>query len=52
MMVTANPTFGDIEGSAAIGMQSQVIRHGYSNTIIELAEMMNGKSFKENGSAK
>ncbi len=24
LMVTANPTFGDIEGAAAIGMQSQV----------------------------
>lgn len=40
LMVTANPTFGDIEGSAAIGMRSQVIRHGYPNTIIELAEML------------
>jgi len=40
LMVTANPTFGDIEGAAAIGMPSQVIRHGYPNTIIELAEML------------
>ncbi len=40
LMVTANPTFGDIEGEAAVGMQSQVIRHGYPNTIIELAEML------------
>lgn len=40
LMVTANPTFGDIEGAKAIGMQSQVIRHGYPNTIIELAEML------------
>lgn len=40
LMVTANPTFGDIEGSAAIGMPSQVIRHGYPDTIIELAEML------------
>jgi HAD superfamily hydrolase (TIGR01493 family) len=39
LMVTANPTFGDVESSAAIGMPSQVIRHGYPNTIIELAEM-------------
>jgi FMN phosphatase YigB (HAD superfamily) len=38
LMVTANPTFGDLEGSAAIGMPSIVIRHGYPNTIIELAE--------------
>ena len=40
LMVTANPTFGDIEGSAAIGMQSMVIRHGPPNTIIELAKML------------
>ena len=40
LMVTANPTFGDIEGAAAIGMPSQVIRHGFPNTIIELAEML------------
>lgn len=41
LMVTANPTFGDIEGSAAIGMPSQVIRHGHPNDIIELAELLN-----------
>ena len=40
LMVTANPTFGDIEGSAAIGMPSQVIRHGYPDTVIELAGML------------
>ena len=39
LMVTANPTFGDIEGSASVGMMSQVIRHGYPNTILELNEM-------------
>jgi len=39
LMVTANPTFGDLEGAAAIGMNSQVIRHGPPNTIIELAQM-------------
>ncbi len=39
LMVTANPTFGDIEGSAAIGMRSQIIRHGHPNTILELCEM-------------
>lgn len=38
LMVTANPTFGDIEGSAAIGMPSIVIRHGHPNTIVELAD--------------
>ncbi len=37
LMVTANPTFGDLEGSSAVGMQSHVIRHGYPNTILELA---------------
>lgn len=37
LMVTANPTFGDLEGSAAIGMPSKVVRHGYPNTILELA---------------
>lgn len=40
LMVTANPTFGDIEGAAAVGMPSQVIRHGYPNTIVELAELV------------
>lgn len=44
LMVTANPTFGDIEGSAAIGMKSQVIRHGYPNNILELAEMLENDS--------
>jgi 2-haloalkanoic acid dehalogenase type II len=43
LMVTANPTFGDIEGAAAIGMQSQVIRQpGMPQTIIELAENLGG----------
>ena len=40
LMVTANPGFGDIEGAAAIGMPSQVIRHGRPETIVELAEML------------
>jgi 2-haloalkanoic acid dehalogenase type II len=41
LMVTANPTFGDIEGAAAIGMQSQVIRQpGKIRDIIELAELL------------
>lgn len=40
LMVTANPTFGDIEGAAAVGMQSQVIRQpGTPATIIDLAKM-------------
>jgi HAD superfamily hydrolase (TIGR01493 family) len=43
LMVTANPTFGDVEGSAAIGMSSQVIRQpGTPQTIIELATMLKG----------
>jgi 2-haloalkanoic acid dehalogenase type II len=41
LMVTANPLFGDIEGSAAIGMKSQVIRHpDCPRDIIDLAEML------------
>lgn len=40
LMVTANPMFGDIEGSRAVGMSSQVVRHGYPNTILELADML------------
>ena len=44
LMVTANPTFGDIEGAAAIGMQSQVIRNpGTPATIIELANLLKEK---------
>ena len=43
LMVTANPTFGDIEGAAAIGMPSQVIRHGYPDTIIELAGQLTAR---------
>lgn len=40
LMVTANPTFGDIEGAAGAGMQTCVIRHGFPNDIIELAEVI------------
>jgi HAD superfamily hydrolase (TIGR01493 family) len=40
LMVTANPTFGDIEGAAQIGMPSRIIRNGYPETIIELADML------------
>lgn len=40
LIVTANPTFGDIEGSAAIGMMSQVIRQPDTpQTIAALAEI-------------
>lgn len=39
IMVTANPTFGDVEGAAAIGMIPQVIRQpGMPQTILELAQ--------------
>ena len=44
LLVTANPTFGDIESSAKIGMPSQVIRNpGTPQTIIELADQLMGK---------
>lgn len=39
LMVTANPTFGDVEGAAAIGMRSQVIRQPDTpRDIVQLAE--------------
>jgi len=40
LMVTANPGSGDDTKPLLIGMQTQVIRHGTPNTIIELAEML------------
>lgn len=50
LMVTANPGFGDVEASRAIGMQAQVIRHaddpefpewkGCPKDILELAERL------------
>jgi len=41
LLVTANPTFGDIEGAASVGMKSQVIRQpGCPQTIIELSEVL------------
>ena len=47
MMVTANPTFGDVEGSQSIGMRPQVIRHpGCPRTIIELAVMLSSESLQ------
>lgn len=51
LMVTANPTFGDIEGSAAIGMPSMVIRAkpriGSTKpmTVIDLADTMTANAF-------
>jgi HAD superfamily hydrolase (TIGR01493 family) len=38
LMVTANPTFGDVEGAAVIGMKPWVIRHGRMRDVGSLAE--------------
>lgn len=44
IMVTANPTFGDIEGSASIGMPSIVIRQpGYRQDILSMSELFRNK---------
>jgi HAD superfamily hydrolase (TIGR01493 family) len=41
LMVTANPTFGDVEGAKAIGMKCQLIRQPEEPaTIIELADLL------------
>jgi len=40
LMVTANPTFGDLEGAEAIGMRSQLVRNGFPATITELASLL------------
>lgn len=40
LMVTANPTFGDIEGAKSVDMQSIVIRHGFPSDIIQLYEYL------------
>lgn len=40
LMVTANPAFGDLEGAAAVGMRSCVIRNGHPSDVIELAKML------------
>lgn len=39
-MVTANPSFGDIDGAGQIGMMTMVIRHGFPETILELYEAL------------
>lgn len=39
-VISANKKFGDIEGARAAGMESLLIRNGYPNTIVELAEML------------
>lgn len=47
LMVTANPTFGDVEGAAAIGMSVQVIRQrGMPQTIVELAQQLGARTKK------
>ncbi|HRF01685.1 MAG TPA: hypothetical protein PLI18_14270 [Pirellulaceae bacterium] len=43
LMVTANPTFGDVEGAASIGMPSQIVRHGRPHDLIELAEFLEAR---------
>jgi 2-haloalkanoic acid dehalogenase type II len=40
LMVTANPTFGDIEGAKSIGMNAQVIRADGAGNILDLAETL------------
>lgn len=41
MMVTANPTFGDIEQAQNLGMIPQIIRHdNYPKDILELAKII------------
>lgn len=43
MMVTANPTFGDVEASQKLGMTPQIIRHDpHPKNIIELAKLLLG----------
>lgn len=45
LLVTANPTFGDVEGAARCWMRSQVIRQpGCPQTIIELAELLEAEA--------
>lgn len=40
LVVTANPTFGDIEMSRSFGIDSIVIRHGFPNDLFELADYL------------
>lgn len=40
LMVTANPTFGDIEGAEKVGMQSATIRNGAPSTVLDLAKFV------------
>lgn len=47
LMVTANPTFGDIEGAAAIGMQSAVIRGEEIPTIVDLANWLGPRTLSK-----
>ncbi|MBO6794175.1 MAG: HAD hydrolase-like protein [Balneolaceae bacterium] len=43
MMVTANVGSGDLKQAHEIGMNYQLIRHGYSDNIFELAELLLNK---------
>lgn len=47
-MITANPTFGDVEGALNVGMRPVVIRHGYPNNIIELSSYLDYVIAEEN----
>lgn len=40
LMVTANPTFGDVQGAMSVGMHAQVIRGPVVKTIIDLAWLL------------
>jgi 2-haloalkanoic acid dehalogenase type II len=44
LMVTANPTFGDVEGAKAVGMPSQIIRQQNTpSSIVDLAWELMGR---------
>lgn len=44
LLVTANPKFGDIEGAAAVGMRSQVIRQpGGLRDVLDLADKLGSR---------
>ncbi len=47
LMVTANPTFGDVDGAMSIGMNAQVIRVADKPNIAGLAETMGKCRFKK-----
>lgn len=47
-LVTANPTFGDVEMAQAFGVRAIVIRHGYPNDLIELADLLAKERAEDN----